>query len=247
MLAKALPLEPVDAVVEDVRRGRVRFGILPFETTSDGAVTATLQALLHADVRITGELTLAATYHLMSATGNANDVEKVFGATAAVAACEKQLRRLHPSAAIVDSPSGVVAAELAKEDHGAAVVGPDFLAKEFGLHVVHERIEDVAGVDIRFAVIGNDHPPRTGIDRTVLAVAVTDEPGALYRSLKSFADRSINLTRVESRPGRNTPWRYVFFLELDGHITDRVVLTAVEELRSTSPLVKVLGSYPRPS
>src|SRR5690606_24165956 len=96
-------------------------------------------------------------------------------------------------------------------------------------------------------VIGQERPTRTGQDRTMLALAVGDAPGSLYRALQPFADRGINLTRIESRPARGTSWRYLFIVELDGHMTDRSVLTAVEEVRAASRHVKLLGSYPRPA
>jgi chorismate mutase/prephenate dehydratase len=236
----------VQEVLDDVGRGRVSHGVVPLETSSDGAITATLTGLLAADVKIIGELTIPATYHLLSSTGNASDVDKIYGAAQAIAACEGYIRQNYARATIMDVPSGDVAAQFAKDDHGAACVGTDVVAAAHDLRIAKERIEDHADVETRFAVLGNEHPGRTGIDRTVIATSVTDQPGALYQALAPFADRGINLTRLESRPGRGTPWRYVFFVELDGHITDRAVLTAVEELRGKSRMLKILGSYPRP-
>ncbi len=240
-------LDGVADVLEDVARSRVSFGVVPLETSSDGAITATLTGLLLADVKIRGELSIPASFHLLSATGNGSDVDKVYGAPGAIAACEKKLRELYPKATLLDVPSGDVAAEFATGDHGAASVGTEYTATVHGLRVVRERIEDVTGIETRFAVIGTDYPARTGEDRTVLAISVHDEPGALFQALAPFADRGINLTRLESRPGRGTAYRYVFFVEFDGHLTDRSVLTAVEELRGKSRMLKVLGSYPRPT
>lgn len=239
--------ESVTEVLDEVERGRARFAVLPLETSTDGALTATLHGLVSADVRIASELTLPASYHLVSSTGNAQDVDKVYGAPHAIAMCEKYLRTHFPRATVLDVPSGDVAAQFAKEDHGAAAVGTDIVAERYDLRVIRERIEDTTGVETRFAVVGHDHPQRTGRDRTVLALATHDQPGALYRALQPFADRDINLTRLESRPVRGQAWRYVFFVELDGHVTDRPVLTAIEELRSSTRFVKILGSYPRPA
>jgi chorismate mutase/prephenate dehydratase len=115
------------------------------------------------------------------------------------------------------------------------------------LKLIDDRLEDDADVVTRFGVVGNQLPSRTGQDRTVIAMAPGNEPGALHRALQPLADRKINLTRVESRPSTGTEWRHVFFLEMDGHITDRAILTAVEELRRIVRYAKVLGSYPRPT
>jgi chorismate mutase/prephenate dehydratase len=244
--AELRAVDSVNAVLEEVERGRARFGIVPLESSSDGTLTATLAGLLDAEVWICGELTIPASYHLVSHSGNPADVEKVYGAPAAIAASERYVRTAFPRAVVIDVPSGAIAAQFARDDHGAAAVATSVAADMHGLTVVRERVEDVSGVELRFAVIGKDHPPRTGKDRTVAALAVHDEPGALYKALQPFADRGINLTRLESRQGRGTTGRTVFFVELDGHVTDRPVITALEELRTTTRFVKILGSYPRP-
>ncbi|MEM9070973.1 MAG: prephenate dehydratase domain-containing protein [Myxococcota bacterium] len=237
-------VENVEEMLGEISQGRMVFGVLPLETSTDGAVTATLLGLEASDVRISGELSVDTSYHLLSGTGNVADVEKVYGARAALAACGRFLRAELPRATVIDVPSIEVAAELVREDHGAAIVGTKMLCDLYSLRVTREGIQDSRGVHTRYAIVGRDLPSRTGSDRTIVAVAVHDAPGALYETLKPFASRDVNLTRLESRP---TPqWRYLFFLEMDGHVTDRPVLTALEELRKISRYVKVLGSYPQP-
>lgn len=243
------PRESVSEVFDDVERRRSDYGIVPFETSTDGALTATLDALVTSDARICGELTLPCSYDLLSKTGNSADVEKIYATGSAIAACEVGLRRDFPRAALLDVRSSVLAAELAAEDHGAAAVIPSACDDEEpeGLRRIRTRIEDRANVETRFVVIGHDRPTKTRQDRTILALAVGDAPGSLHLALQPFAERGINLTRIESRPARGTSWRYLFIVELDGHMTDRSVLTAIEEVRTASRHVKLLGSYPRPN
>jgi chorismate mutase / prephenate dehydratase len=235
-------VDDVPSLLGEVGQERVSFGVLPLETSSDGAVTETLLGLAASEVRICAEISVKARYHLLSGTGNAGGVDKVYGTRVALAACSKFLRHELPRATIIDVPSPDMAAELGREDHGAAIVGTEMLADLFSLSVAHEGIEDRQGVETRYAIVSTQLPSRTGKDRTVIAMAVHDTPGALYESLKPFASRAINLKRVESRP---TPtWRYLFFVEMDGHVTDRAILTALEELRGISRFVQVIGSYP---
>ncbi len=115
------------------------------------------------------------------------------------------------------------------------------------LRVIEKSIEDDARVETRYALLSRDPAPRTGRDRTILVLALKDEPGALHAALKPFADRGVNITRVRSEVSRDGAWRYVFVLELDGHVTDRSVVTAVEETRAATRWTKVLGSFPRPA
>jgi len=204
-----------------------------------------LNGLATSEVSICAERTLAAEYHLLSQTGNAADVEKVYGPAPALAAAERYLMASFPRATLLDVPSLHVAAELALTDHGAAALGVD-LGQSVGLRTLAESVQDERDRQTRFAIVGRELPSRTGRDRTVIAMAVGDRPGALHAILAPFADRDINLTRLESRPARRSGIRYRFFVEMDGHLTDRSIVTALDRVRDLCPVVKVLGSYPRP-
>ena len=241
------PTESVSGVLEAVLHGHATFGVIPLETSTDGAVTATLKGLVATDVKLCAERIAPARYQLLSQSGDAVEVVKIYGAAPAIAACERQLRSRYPDAIVVDVQSGQAAAHFAIGDDQSAALGSALLRELFGLKLIDDRLEDDSDVVTRFGIVGNQLPSRTGQDRTVLAMAPGDEPGALHRALQPLAARQINLTRVESRPSTGTEWHHVFFLEMDGHLTDRAILTAVEELRRIARYAKVLGSYPRPS
>ena len=241
--AEYLGVPNVQAALEEVARGRVEFAVMPVETSSDGAVTATLIGLQASDARICAEVEVNATYHLLSSSGNRLDVEKVYGDRGALAACSRFLGSELSRATVIDVPSAEVAAELAGGDPGSGIVGTEMMCEVYGLKIARESIDDSGAVQTRFAIVGTEFPSRTGADHTIVAVAVHDAPGALSETLRPFASRGVNLTKLESRP--TAQWRYLFFLEMDGHVTDRPVLTALEELRTISRFVKVLGSYPR--
>ncbi len=241
------PTESVREVLDAVLHGHATFGVVPLETSTDGAITATLTGLVATDAKLCAERSAPLRYQLLSQSGDPVNVVKIYGAAPAMAACERQLRSRYPDAIFVDVQSGEAAAHFALADDQAAAVGTNLLRELHELQLIDDRVEDDSGARTRFGIVGNRLPSRTGQDRTVLAMAPGDEPGALHRALQPLADRKINLTRIESRPSFATEWRHVFFLELDGHITDRDVLTAVEELRRIARYAKVIGSYPRPT
>ncbi len=241
--AEYISVPTVQAALDEVARGRVEYAVMPVETSSDGAVTATLVGLQASDTRICAELEVNTTYHLLSSSGNTLDVEKVYGDRTALASCSRFLSSELARATVIDVPSAEVAAELAGADPGAAIVGTEMVSEVHGLKIARESIDDHGAVQTRFAIVGTEFPSRTGNDHTIVAVAVHDVPGALSETLRPFASRGVNLTKLESRP--TAQWRYLFFLEMDGHVTDRALLTALEELRTISRFVKVLGSYPR--
>ncbi len=263
----------VPSVFAEIERGRIAHAVVPFETSTDGAFSATLQCLAEANAKIVGELTLPNAWHLWSKTGNSADVEKIFGAATTIAACENTLKREFPRATLLDVRSGLVAAQIALEDHGAAALGSDLLAEVespsssrseplessaresrrpserallTSLRIVRKNVEDDPGASTRTLVLGHQQPRRSGNDRTMLVLALGEDPGSLYAALQPFAERGINLTRLESRPARGTAWRLAFYVELDGHVSDRSVLTAIDEVKVRARHIKILGSYPRP-
>ena len=240
------PSESVSDVLDLVHHGHATFGVIPLETSTDGAITATLNGLVSSDAKLCAERIVPLRYQLLSQSGDPAQVLKIYGAAHAIAACERQLRSRYPDAILVDVQSGEAAAHFALGDDQSAALGSPLLKELHALSLIDDRLEHDSAVRTRFGIVGNRLPSRTGKDRTVLAMAPGDEPGALHRALRPLADREINLTRIESRGSPSSEWAHVFFLEMDGHITDRAVLTAVEELRRLARYAKVLGSYPRP-
>lgn len=239
--------ESISAALEDVARGRYQAAVVPMWSDADGLVTATLESLLGSELRIAAERVVVASYSFASRTGNAGDVEKVYGTAQSFAACQHWVGERFPKAQRIEVKTAPLAAQLAADDHGAAVLATSVIVEAAELKIIVEHAEDPGSRETRFVVVSEALAPRSGTDRTCLALAVSDGPGALHGALESFADRGVNLTALESRPARGESWRYVFYVELDGHITDRALLTAIEELRTRTRFVKVLGSYPKPA
>lgn len=241
----------IPEVFAAIERGAASFGVVPLETSTEGTTQATLAALSFGRAKILAERRLRTAFHLYSRTGNAADVERIVAPASMLAACAATLKAHFPRAPQLEMKTGVMAAHLAIEDHGSAVLGPELLVEALPdgsqLRVVQTHLEDDATVETRFVVVGKEPTRRTGQDRTWLAVAIKEAPGSLYAALAPFAERSVNLTRLESRHVPGSPYKEVFFVELDGHVSDRNVVGALDDLRATARHVEVLGSYPRPS
>lgn len=244
--------ESVKATYAEVDEGRATYGVIPIETSTDGTISASMLCLAGGGARVIGELSLATGLHLYSRTGNAADIEKIYGSAAALIAAERTLKGLFPRATMLDVRSGLIAAELAREDHGAAAIGTELLAEaQPTLREVRRHVEDVGGVQTRYVILARTATKRTGSDRTLLVLALSSEPGSLYAALQPLAERGVNLTRLESRPAGDTPMaaygaRELFFLELDGHASERSVVAALDEVKTKARHVKVIGSYPKP-
>lgn len=237
-------LETSQQVLDAVERGNASFGVLPFETSYDGAVTETVNLLARGEAKVSAEIPVRRTFHLMSVAGRPGDFRTIYAAASAITACQGFLSRRFPEALVIDTRTGLQAAQRAHDEADAAALGTDVVAQLTGLEIVERSIEDIQDLETRYVVVGNDFPTRTGSDRTAIVLALHDAPGVLMDCLKPFAERGINLTRLETRPARGWEFRYLILFVVDGHITDRTMLAAIEELRASSRYVKVLGSYP---
>lgn len=230
--------------LEEVERGRAVYAVFPFESSEDGLVLASISALEKTDLVMVAERSMAATYDLMSRTANLADIDKVYATAMAHAACERFLDRELPKVTVLDVRSPVVAAQLAADDHGSAAIVNEAVGRAAGLELARANIGDAAGVHVRYGIAGARPAMRTGSDTTCLLFSVDDTPGALFDVLRHFAERGINLKKLQSRPVRGTDWDYVFYVEVSGHVTDRPVVTALEAVKRSTKYLHVLGSFP---
>jgi len=241
-----LPCRSISDVFGQVEDGRADFGVVPVENSLDGSIRVTLDLFLSTDLRVCGEVDLRVCHNIIVRVGTKRDrIEVVLSHPQAFAQCRRYLKRELPNAKMREVSSTAKAVELLKVTENAAAIGTEVAAKKARMVVLATHIEDYANNFTRFFVISSQDAPPSGRDKTSLIFSVKDVPGALFRILESFAVREINLTKVESRPLRGNPWNYVFFLDFEGHRTDKVSREALEEIRERCYFVKVLGSYPR--
>jgi chorismate mutase/prephenate dehydratase len=241
-----VPLGAFAEALVAVERGQADLALLPIENTTEGVVTAALDALLDCELPLCGETQLRISHSLLSQSGRMEDVKRVASHPQPLAQCRSWLERQLPGVPRVEVASTAAAAALAREDAEVAAIGSALLAEDGRLRVAASHIEDRRDNTTRFVLVGGSPPPPSGNDLTSLAYTVRKaESGALYRLLEPFAENGVNLTSIQARPLKGTPWEYVFFLDLEGHISDERVRRAVEAAGRRANSYRVLGSFPR--
>jgi chorismate mutase/prephenate dehydratase len=245
--ANLIAKDAVGSALEDLTTQRAQFAVVPIETRTEGPVQSTIAALTTSDLRIVSVFDAQANLQLMNRTGNISDVEKVYATPADRAFCQRFLAEEIPKASILDVKSPAVACQLAFEDHGAAALATGSFGAHLGLEIARRNVRDGGDEKTRWAIIGTRPSSRTGNDLTAIVFAVQDAPGSLLDVLRQFAERGINLTKIQSRPAPGEAWAYIFYVEASGHATDRALVTAIEEIKRLTKFFKVLGSYPAAS
>jgi chorismate mutase/prephenate dehydratase len=240
-----LPKSTINEVFKEVERGRAHLGVVPMENSIEGSVDLTLDLLARTSLYIVGEISIEVSHALISKEKAVESIEHVFSHPLAIAQCREWLAKNLPHCRLHESPSTAQAVSMAKENPSSAAIASSNAARMNALRVLAEDIQDSPSNLTRFAILGKEICRRTGKDKTSLLFMVPHRPGALFYALRPFAEASINLCRIESRPTRMKNWEYLFFLDLEGHVDDGHVRDAVSEFERQATWVKLLGSYPR--
>jgi chorismate mutase / prephenate dehydratase len=183
-------------------------------------------------------------HNLLSRSGRAEEIEGIVSHPQALAQCRTWLAAHFPKVKVEEVASTAHAAVRAAKDAKLAAISSSLAKEVYDLRVVAQNIEDQSHNITRFLVIGSNDSKPTGNDKTSLVFSVKDEPGILHRMLQPFAKSRVNLTKIESRPLKNKPWEYMFFIDLKGHQHEGVIKRAIETLEHNCIFVKILGSYP---
>jgi chorismate mutase/prephenate dehydratase len=239
------PCESVDDVFEAVEREETHYGIVPIENSLEGSITRTYDMLLDSAVKVCGETRLRVSHCLIAAPEVTLDtVKKVYSHPQALGQCQAFLKHLKCETVPAYDTAGSVKMIKEKGITDGAAIASARAAEIYGLPILARGIEDNQNNYTRFFIISGRDVPPTGRDKTSIVFSVKHEPGSLYKFLRILSSRGINLTKIESRPTRQKPWEYNFYLDFQGHHEDEVVKKTLKELDKPALFLKVLGSYP---
>ncbi len=244
--AETLGLATFHEVFEAVKSGRADRGVVPVENAVAGSINTTYDLLLESDLHVVGEVILRVRHCLVAPEGTRfEDVREVVSHPQALAQCDGFLAA-HGLSAVAATDTAGAARELSENPvPGRAAIASERAAARYGLVVLKRGIEDFAFNYTRFFVLSREEEPRGDAPyKTSVVFAVRHRPGGLYQAIGAFAEAGVNLTKLESRPRRDRPWSYVFYLDFEGHVEDEGPARALLALLRRAAFVKVLGSYP---
>jgi prephenate dehydratase len=245
-----VPMATFSDVLMATNAGDLDLGFVAIENSIEGTVNVTLDTLaFDVDLMIQREVVISVQLNLLGQPGaTLAEIERVVSFPHATAQCRSFLSRELPNAQTEAANSTADAARLLAESgtRSTAAIGTSLAAKVYGLDVLAEDIEDHPENQTRFFAVGRHSiPGPTGHDKTTLVIFQhADRPGSLLAILQEFAARSINLSKLESRPTKQGLGDYCFILDLEGHVADEVVADCLRNLKSKHGEVKLLGSYP---
>jgi prephenate dehydratase len=232
-------------VFRAVAAGEVDNGLVPIENSQAGSVNEVYDLLRQHDLFVTGEISHPVNHSLMCLPGQQlGDIKRVISHPQALAQCDVYLRELGVEIMATYDTAG--SAKMIRDDNmeGVAAVAAARAAELYQLDILARNIQTIKDNYTRFIMLGREPAPRQeGPAKTMLVMATAHLPGALYRCLGMLAERQINLLKLESKPSRQRPWEYVFYLDFEGHRDDPAVRSALADLAGHTTFCKVLGSF----
>lgn len=220
-------------------------GVVPIENSSGGFIIDTVDRLVdeRCGLRILEELALDVKLALLGRSGSA--IETVYSHSMPFFHCDEWLRQQHPKAKRITQPSTAAAAAKAAAEKNSAAIGPRQNAERHGLDILHFPIAGEVPNITQFYLLGHEPNPESAANnRTALVVELPDRPGSLCKFLTPLSDAGVNMKRLESRPIRGQPNKYLFFVEIEGSPAEPAVRGALDQARRDGAGIRIAGSFP---
>lgn len=245
--ATPVPRASFAEVFSSVALGETNCGLTPIENSQAGSITEVYDLLRHSGLFVTGELCLPVNHCLLCLPDQRmSDIRRVLSHPQALAQCDTFLRDLGVEIVAAYDTAGSAKLIHDQQLRGVAAVASERAAHIYGLQILARGIQTVVDNYTRFVALSREPAALpSGPAKTMLLVVTSHTPGALYRALGVFADRDINLLKLESRPSREKPWEYVFYLDIAGGQHEPPIADALAGLAHGVRHVQVLGSFPR--
>lgn len=242
--AERRPLASLRKVFEEVEVGRADCGLVPMDNSQAGSINETYDLLLKHGLHLVGETVVGINHCLLALPGTSLDeLEEVLSHPQAVAQCEEFLNALEVSVRAEYDTAGAAKGIVDHKLERTAAIASKRAAELYGLEVLAERIQTYPDNYTRFGALSRDPAPLGEPDKTSLVFGVGHVAGSLYRCLGAFAERHLNLSKLESRPRAGRPWEYVFYADVEAPARAPPMIEALAEVSEHSTFTRLLGTY----
>ena len=238
------PLATVRKVFESVEVGRTDYGLVPLDNSQAGSINETYDLLLKHGLHLVGETVVRVDHCLIALPGTALDeLREVVSHPQAVAQSEEFLNALGVSIRAEYDTAGAARRIVDEKLEGTGAIASRRAAELYGLEVLAARIQNYPDNHTRFGALSRDPQPLGEPDKSSLVFGVGHVAGSLYRCLGAFAERHLNLSKLESRPRAGRPWEYVFYADVEAPAGVPEMIAALAEVSEHSTFTRLLGTY----
>lgn len=239
-----VPFRSFRELFEGVESSTVDLAVVPIENSTEGSVNETYDLLVEKPLYVIGEI-YQKIHHCLIINKNSSpdEISVIYSHPQALAQCRKYIQNRHLESVPMYDTAGSVKFIKETQNASAAAIASKHAAQIYDMKVVEEDIEDNSNNFTRFLIISKRYDSNTDDNKISVIFSISHTPGSLYSILQEFALRNINLTKIESRPTKNIPWEYYFFVDLEGNINDDKVSASLSAVKTATIFFKLLGSY----
>lgn len=237
------PYPNIASVMQSVGEGEIDRAVVPIENSIEGSVTVVLDTLWRSpQLQVHQELTLPIYHGLLSYASSLQQLKTVYSHPQALAQCQQWLESNLPQAQLVPTKSTTEGIKLLTEDSTAAVIAAPRASEIYQVPLLELDIKDNPDNCTRFWIVSCE-PSDRGSHLSLAFDLPRNAPGALVEALAIFAQRNINLSKIESRPTKRSLGEYVFYVDLEGDSHDPQIKDALLDLSARTEVLKVFGNY----
>ena len=240
---EVIPCPTFADVLKNTENGVSDYSVLPVENSLEGSVGESIDLLLSTNLNVVGEI-YHRIHHCLIGTGPLAEITVVYSHPQALGQCRKFIQKNRLEIMPTYDTAGSVKMLRDFDNDLVACIASKEAAEIFGVPVIQDGIEDNANNYTRFLIFSKEKNDKTENSKTSIIFSVKHEAGALYQIINEFYQNKINLTKIESRPNKNTLGEYNFYVDFEGHQDDSTVKDVLQKLRDNTTFLKILGSYP---
>ena len=241
-----LPCDTFLKVFQTIDKGSVNFAVVAIENSLYGSINETYDLLDKYSFNIIGEVYLRVEQCLIGLrTTKLSDIKEVYSHPVALAQCDEYIENNLNNIERIETHDTAGSVALIKKfnDKTKVAIASQEAAKLYEMPIIAKSIETNKQNFTRFIVLSKTKQEVKNANKTSLKMSTTNKPGALYKALGSFANRDINLSKLQSRPIIGKAWHYLFYLDIDCGENDPRFEAAYEDLKANKNNITILGSY----
>jgi len=240
---ETLPCKTFEEALKSTESAKSNYSVLPVENSIEGTVGQSIDGITNTNLHSIGEVYLKVE-HCLIGKGRLEDIETVYSHPQALGQCSDFIQNnKFKTVPTYDTAGSVKIIKEMNDIHCASIASYD-AAKLYNISIIKQGIENNSNNYTRFLIFSKEKTIESKNDKTSIIFSVKHEPGALYKILKEFNDNGINLTKIESRPNKNTNWEYNFFVDFLGHFSTPKISLVLNKISENTLFLKILGSYP---
>ena len=240
---KTIPCPTFAKVLKNTEDNEGDYSILPIENSLEGSVGESNDLLLGVNLSVIGEVYYRV-QHCLIGTGSIGDIDTVYSHPQALGQCRRFIQEYSLKTIPCYDTAGSVKIIRDLNKKNIACIASKRAAEIYDISVIREGIENNQNNYTRFLVFSKTKNDKIENSKTSIVFSVKHEPGALYRIINEFYQYKVNLTKIESRPNKDTPWQYNFYVDFEGHQDNSSIKEMLQKLRDSTSFLKILGSYP---